>query len=254
MAFEKQSQHISGLLAELQQKESTLLNQEGELQQYKKELEGLKIEKISEVMMVSKEVEVEGQTGEQKDAELVEISQLQSTQEMEGAVTCITTKPMVDNDLNAQRNAMTGTMDSETPNSTYSNNEVVWSGGQRPDSVKTQNDQRSASVMAKDQCTEHKNPRDLVSELLALRLENQLLKQSAEGLKNPKLQTDSKNSDTVAEELQLKGVCGSEDERGDLQREDWRTTRAEDLEEVSQDQANHLQQQVETVFFSHQQN
>ncbi|XP_028272074.1 centromere protein F-like isoform X1 [Parambassis ranga] len=251
MAFEKQSQHISGLLAELQEKESTLLNQEGELQQCKKELEGLKTERISEVMMVSKEVEVEGQRVEQKDVKLVKTSQLQSKQEMEGAVTCISTKPLVDNDLNAQRNAMTGTMDAETPNSIY--NEILWSGGQYPDSVNTQNNQRSASVMTQDQCTQHKNPTDLVSELLALRLENQLLKQSIEGLKisdqtnNPKLQTDSKNSDTVAKELQLKGVCGSEDERGDLQREDWGTTRAEDLEEVSQDQANHLQQQVEAL-------
>ncbi|XP_030001045.1 centromere protein F [Sphaeramia orbicularis] len=48
MAFEKQSLHISGLLAELQEKESTLLRKQEELQLCKQELDALKSEKHRE--------------------------------------------------------------------------------------------------------------------------------------------------------------------------------------------------------------
>ncbi|XP_033830563.1 centromere protein F [Periophthalmus magnuspinnatus] len=42
MAFERQSQHISGLLVELQEKENTILCKEDELQQFRQELSSLK--------------------------------------------------------------------------------------------------------------------------------------------------------------------------------------------------------------------
>lgn len=48
MAFDKQSQHISGLLVELQEKERALLSQEEEVQRYKQELDTLKTHKEGE--------------------------------------------------------------------------------------------------------------------------------------------------------------------------------------------------------------
>lgn len=48
MAFEKQSQHISGLLVELQGQESAFLVQGEELQRYKQELAAFKANKEAE--------------------------------------------------------------------------------------------------------------------------------------------------------------------------------------------------------------
>ncbi len=55
MAFEKQSQHISGLLAELQEKESVLLSQGEELQRSKQELDALKAQKGGEERKVKED-------------------------------------------------------------------------------------------------------------------------------------------------------------------------------------------------------
>lgn len=48
MAFDKQSQHISGLLVELREKERALLSQEEEVQHYKQELDTLRTHKEGE--------------------------------------------------------------------------------------------------------------------------------------------------------------------------------------------------------------
>lgn len=48
MAFDKQSQHISGLLVELREKERALLSQEEEVQRYKQELDTLRTHKEGE--------------------------------------------------------------------------------------------------------------------------------------------------------------------------------------------------------------
>ncbi|XP_063731822.1 centromere protein F [Eleginops maclovinus] len=75
-AFEKQSQHISGLLAELQEKESALLSQGKELQCHKQELDVLKAD------TEEKKREVErGEPKEARDERSVEIPGPQSQQE-----------------------------------------------------------------------------------------------------------------------------------------------------------------------------
>ncbi|XP_034546257.1 centromere protein F [Notolabrus celidotus] len=66
MAFEAQSQHISGLLAELQEKESTLLRQGEELQRHKQELDTLKATKKEEKQERREELTVE-EHGKQKE-------------------------------------------------------------------------------------------------------------------------------------------------------------------------------------------
>lgn len=119
MAFEKQSQHISGLLAEVQEKESALLSQGEELQHYKQELDALKAKKEQEERKTTKEMTVEDvEDGEQKgaiqDERSGETSELPPNQENECAVS------LAVDDSNAQREIgqlKTVTSNAETPTS-----------------------------------------------------------------------------------------------------------------------------------------
>ncbi|XP_037636203.1 centromere protein F isoform X2 [Sebastes umbrosus] len=361
MAFEKQSQHISGLLAELQEKERALLSQGEELQRYKQELAAPKAEKEGEEEMTVKEVEdgeqkeetqeemtvkeveeggqkeetqeemtvkevedggqkeetqeemtikevedgeqneetqeemtvKEVEDGEQKeetqDERPVEISGLQSNQENECAVTVLTTNSLAEGDSNVQRDAgqlKVVKSDAERPTAIIdkSDNEALRSGEQHLGSqVKTQSNHNSACVKREMECSQDGGMADVVAELLALRQENQLLKQRKEGLtvsdaRTPALHTDSENQEdpikqsqntgnaalscfaelrspsllndvtTDARQSPLQDVKRREDEGGDLEKEDGKTTGTEEeLDLVSEFHINRLQQQVEEL-------
>ncbi|XP_076595605.1 uncharacterized protein LOC143326029 isoform X2 [Chaetodon auriga] len=263
MAFEKQSQHISGLLGELQEKESALFSQEEELQRCKQELDALKAQREKEEMTLQ---EVEG--GEQKEEvkgdRLVEISGLQPNHEKE-SVTFLTSDSQTDSESNSQRDLSQPAAERPTP---ISDSET---GKQHPGSVdsdKTQNKLEDGGAA------------DMVVELLALQQENQLLKQRILGLTvsdtiTPVLHTDSENQDDSVKQSQntvnaavsclaeqrsprvpndltaeahqspLKKVKRSQDEGGKFETDDGTATRTEEeLEAVCQLQIKHLEQQV----------
>lgn len=287
LAFEKQSQHISGLLAELHGKETALLSQGEELQRYKQEVDALKAEKEGEEKkrrgeMTVKEVEDGKQKEETQYERLVEMSVLQPNQEKESAVTFLTTNSLADSDSNAQRDAGQPQIvisDAERP-TPVSDNEALWSGEPHPDSVDSHRTHKSnhdsVCAMGETVCVQDGGTADVAAELLALRQENQLLKQRIEGLmasdtSAPVLHTDSENqevnqsqntghaalsclaerSPSVPNDItsQLQNVKRSENEGGDLEKEDRRTTRAEEeLEAVCPLQINRLEQQVVTVY------
>ncbi|XP_074530127.1 uncharacterized protein LOC141793375 [Halichoeres trimaculatus] len=131
-AFEKQSLHISGLLTELQEKESTLLSQGEELQQHKQELKALK-ELEKEKRQESKE-----EIADQED------------------------------------------------------------GKHEGSGEKTLSNHDSTCEIRESESSQHRPTSDMVSELLALRQENQSLKKRIDGFTSlaaitPALHTDDKN-------------------------------------------------------------
>ncbi|XP_039669331.1 centromere protein F isoform X2 [Perca fluviatilis] len=284
-AFEKQSQYISGLLVELQEKESALLSQGEELQRYKQELDALKAEKEGADKkrtdeMTVKVVEDGEQKKETQDERLVENSRLQANQENKCAVNLLTTNSLADGDSDAQRDAgqleiVTSDAERPAPNGDESDSEALWSGEQHPCAQpKTQSNNDSACVMGETECSQDGETTDVVAELLALRQENQLLKQRIEGLtvsdtRRPLLHADSENQEDPAKQSQNTGNAAlsclvehrspsvpndiTTDARQSLlqdvkMREDGRTTKAEEeLEAVSELQINRLQQQVEEL-------
>ncbi|XP_023263124.1 centromere protein F-like [Seriola lalandi dorsalis] len=275
MAFEKQSQHISGLLAELQEKESALLSQGEELQRCKQELDAFKAEKeVKEV--------------KERDEKLADTIELQPKVEKDCAVTFHTTTSLAVGDSTAQRDAdqpKTVTFDAETPTPVGSeeDSEALLLGEQRPGSVdsnKTDSNHDSACVMEDVECVQDGATEDVVVELLALQQENRLLKQKMVGFtvsdtSSLALQTVSENQEDQFKQSQNAGdavvFClteqrppseqnditaegqesllqnerrRKEDEGGDLKREDKRTRGEEELDEVSQLHVNHLEEQV----------
>ncbi|XP_032383843.1 centromere protein F isoform X1 [Etheostoma spectabile] len=280
-AFEKQSQYISGLLVELQEKESTRLIQGEELQHYKQELDALKAEKEGAEKkrrdeMTVKVVEDGEQKKETKDERLVEISRLQANQEKKSAVNLLTSNSPADGYSDAQKD--TGQLEIVTPDqrltpySDKSDSEALWSGEQHPSAQpKTQSNHDSACVMGETECSQE--TANVVAELLVLQRENQLLKQRIEGLtvsdtRTPLLHTDSEDQEDPATQSQNTGnaalACLVEqrslsvpndittDARQLLvqdvkRREDGRITKAEELEAASELQTNRLQQQVEEL-------
>lgn len=291
MAFENQSQHISGLLAELQEKESTLLSQGEELQRCKQELEALKAGREGEAIGV-KEVEKKESKEERRERgsrdDSVDSLEFQPNHEKESAVTFFTTTSLTDTDSHAQKDAsqpeiVTSDAKKPTPiSSEVDNASNALSEAQRQDSEldseKTQSNHDSACV--KTECGQDGGTTGVVTELLALQKENQLLKQRIEALmvsdtNNLALHAASENQEDPVEQDQNTGnvtlSCSkeqkttnvpsdittearqslllsmrrSEDERQVLEREDKSTTEAdEEAEAASQLQINHLEQQV----------
>ncbi|XP_010774055.1 trichohyalin-like, partial [Notothenia coriiceps] len=236
MAFENQSQHISGLLAELQEKDSALLSQGEELQQHKQELDVLKThseEKKREGMTV-KEVE----HGEQKETQVVRL--IQSHQEN-------VLKTNSAKDGVSERDA--GQLESVT-----------------------QINQDSACVMGE---TQGGRTADVNAEQLAL-LANQQLRLEGVSISDsraPAAHTDSENKhdsvkqsqDTgnaavccleeqrspsvptdISSDARQQDVSGRGDEGGDSEREDGRTSKAEEEQEAEL-QIDRLYQQVEEL-------
>lgn len=281
MAFEKQSRHISGLLVELQEKESALLSQGEELQRYKQELDAFKAQKEGEEKKRREEMTVkDGEDGEQKEEareeRSVEMLGLQPNEEKESSVTFFTTNSLADSESNAQRDAGQPeivTSDAERP-TPFSDNEALRSGEEHPGSVESDHTQSNYDI-GETECGPDGATADVAAELLALRQENQLLKQRISGLNMSKTSTpvmDTENEhqeDTVdgalpclteprspsepygitAEERRspLQNARSCEEEVGDLEREDGRTE--EELRAVRQPQIDRLQQQVVIVYY-----
>ncbi|KAM7417510.1 hypothetical protein PAMA_017244 [Pampus argenteus] len=279
IAFQKQSQHISGLLDELQEKESALLSQGEELQRCKQELDALKAEKeggeIAVKEVEDKEPKEEKQERESQD-DLVEPSEFQPNEEKKCTVTFFTTS-LTDTNSNVQK-------DTGQP-------EIVTSDAEKPTPVSSEVDnstnalsearRRSSmdSMKTETECGQNGGTTGVVAELLALQQENQLLKQRIEALlvsdtNTLALHTSSENQEGLVEQGQNTGnvtlSCSkeqktpnvpsdvttearqspllnmrSEDKGQSLEREDKSTAGADkEAEAASQLQIDHLQQQV----------
>lgn len=271
-AFEKQSRHISGLLAELQEKESALLSQGEEVQRYKLELDTIRSQKEREETKTREERPVKGVgDGEQTEEEAAETPVLQPNHE-QSSVTCVTANSLVDGETNAQGGAaqpQSETSDAERQKS-VSDNEAL-SSEEDPgsiDSDKIQNNHDIAETERdQDQASSH-----VAADLLTLRSENQLLKQRILGLESSSSVRDTADEpqEVPAERGQnARGAAGSPSEShdtsdgvqpsvlqslrsheeavGGLEGEDGRTE--EELGAVWQAQINHLQQKVGFVSY-----
>ncbi|RVE67383.1 hypothetical protein OJAV_G00102290 [Oryzias javanicus] len=148
-AFERQSQHISGLLAELQEKENAYVIQEKELQRYKEELAALRAEK-------SKKLEMTAQGGKEEE-ERNERDLREEEEEEEGVETVSSPTHHRLNSANEASQPKIQTGKAEAPTSSSS-------------SVNLDTSHTSACEL-----TESSRDRDVASELLTVRKENQLL-------------------------------------------------------------------------------
>ncbi|XP_037531172.1 centromere protein F [Nematolebias whitei] len=269
LAFEKQTQHIAGLLTELQEKESALFSQKGELMRYKQELDVLKTERKEEM---EKKL---------RDDKLRETSDLQPEQENKCFVTFNTADPL--DNLNVQTDASQPkleTCDAET-SGPEDDSEAGTAEKKQPVTVDLNNSEschESACEVAEDHCSQNEGREAVLTELIALRWENQQLKQKLEDLsvsdtRNPTLQTESENQDVSVKQSQSSAplsrleeqetkkddntkeqesvqeiVKKNENEGQDFERDERRTMKCEnDQEEVSKVQVNYLQQQVEAL-------
>ncbi|KAK9518196.1 hypothetical protein VZT92_023508 [Zoarces viviparus] len=252
-AFENQSQHISGLLCELQEKESALLIQGEELQRYKQQLGARKAdeeEKRRREEVMVKEVEDGEQKEETPDERSEEISGLQSNQE---CPVTVLTKP--------------------TPIGDESDNEGLRTGDQHPGSqdetLSDQSNHDSACLVGETESSQEGGTADMVAELLALRQENELLKQAMEGLNISDTRTSALHTDREKQEGQVKqsqntgnaslsclaerrSLSVSDDITADAQQpllqDVKRSTKAEEeLEAETELQIDRLQQQVEEL-------
>ncbi|KAG7518931.1 hypothetical protein JOB18_047567 [Solea senegalensis] len=255
MAFEKQSQHISGLLAELHEKEIALLRQGEEMQRCKLELDALQTEK---------EVE-KGQREGRLDVKLTNPAELQPNEEKGCAATVDTTCSLADVGSTARIDENQTKSDPRALVSSEEDNEAQL----LEDSTKTKSNygsifRREETEYSQDGRTAHD-----AAELLALRQENCLLKQRIESLTvsdtgGLALHTHTESREDPVEQNPGNTVVscstqqGSSSEENDIttegqesllqgekRREDKGTTRAEKtFEEVSHLQIKHLEQQV----------
>ncbi|XP_062249682.1 centromere protein F isoform X3 [Platichthys flesus] len=205
MAFEKQSQHISGLLAELQEKEGALLSQGEELQRYKQELQALKAEK--EVTKLQND----DQRKKSRDETSMETTELQPNKKQDCTVISNTTQSLAGGDSTTQRDEDQTKTDAETQ--TPEGDRAI--SEQHPvsvDSDKTESYLDSACVMEEPESSRDGGRVDVVSELLTLRQENQLLKQKIEGVnmsetRNLALQTDAENQEDPVKQSHYTGYA-----------------------------------------------
>ncbi|MEQ2184715.1 hypothetical protein GOODEAATRI_010985 [Goodea atripinnis] len=275
-AFEKQSLHILGLLAELQEKDSSLLSQGEELKQCKLELDELKDEenKVAKLTMTTDKETEERQRGEK----FPEKSELQIEQEKEAVV------PLPSSDLIVQRDTIQPNVeecDAEMPPSVGSEGKsaAVTSVQQHQISSEMQRSTdspcNSVCEVKEDQSSRHGERVNMLTDLLALRQENQLLKQRLEDFANMDIrdqtsQTDSENQDNTentasapclegqdplkvqdsatTDQLMQSNAKRSDDEGQDLEREARSSMSNErNPEEISEVQINHLQQQSQST-------
>lgn len=268
LAFEKQTQHIAGLLIELREKESTLFSQKEELMRYRQELDALKKERKEEME-------------EKQRDKLRETSNLQPEQEKKSFVTINAADPVAD--LNVQTSQpRIETCDTETSGPEYGS-EAVTSEQQQLVSVdfnKSESCHESACEVAEDICSQNEGREGMLTELKALRWENQQLKQKLEVLsvsntRNPTLLTESENQEDSVKQSQssasLSRLEEQERKRDDKTEEqesvqeimkknenegqdsERRAMKCEnDQEEVSEIQVNYLQQQVTFLLYKEQ--
>ncbi|KAF7228347.1 centromere protein F isoform X2 [Nothobranchius furzeri] len=257
LAFEKQTQHIAGLLVELQEKDSALFSLGEELMRCKLELDSLKNE--------GKEKMAE------KRSDKSEVTELLPEQDKE----CVVVFRSADRPAGV---SMQPKIETETPTCdvTEDEREVVTSEQQEPVSV----DLNTSQSYQQSVCEVPGGTADVFTELITLREENLLLKQKLEDLsvldeRNSMLlqteiekQEDSMeqrqnttpvscladqetesvlcNGGTEGQGLVQEHVKKSEDE--DLEREERTTLSSEnDSQETSDVRVSHLQQQVEAL-------
>lgn len=223
-AFERQSQHISGLLAELQEKENAYVTQEKELQLCKEELAALRAEK-------SKKLEMTTQGGKEENRD--------EREEEEGVETVsLQTHPSLNSANEAsQPKIQTGEAQALTPSSS---------------SVNLDTSHTSACEL-----TESSRDRHEASELLTVRQENPLLEPNT-GASDQRERTDEEPKEDangqnltaepnvlISEQHLLQGEAGIEDGE---EREDCAATGGGKLlKEVSEEQREALQLQVGSI-------
>ncbi|XP_008418678.1 centromere protein F [Poecilia reticulata] len=257
-AFEKQSQHILGLLAELQEKEGALLSQGDELKQCKQELNQLKLEE-SNVATLTADRETEERN---RDEELTEKSELKQEEEA--------VAPLLSSDLNIQKETI-------QPNVEECEVELPPPVGGEGESAAVTSGERSAvgpcdsvGEVEESRLSQHGERVDTLAELLVLRQEKQLLQQRVRDLtsidtRDQTSQTDSENQDNaenmacLAGEVLLKDEAAtdqqllinpksSDDEGQDLEGENTSSMSGErNAEDMTEIQINHLQEQVEAL-------
>ncbi|XP_068182020.1 centromere protein F isoform X2 [Antennarius striatus] len=269
-AFEKQSQHISGLLAELQAKESALLSQGEELQRYKHKLDASKDQKDRDEKKKVEQRTVQGrENGQQKEnapkERLREMTGLQPDQDKNCVIPFLNVNPPAASDCAEQRDVSqpeSVTSDSERSTHTHAV-EALCSGKQYPDSFDSDRTQTHRDTRDIECIQDGEKRQDVAgpAELQALQQENQLLKQrildlSVSNVSGPALQTDNENPE-VKQSENTGNVClpciveprsshtpcavRKESEGGDLERED---RSAEEEHRAASLQVNRLQQQV----------
>ncbi|XP_054890290.1 centromere protein F [Poeciliopsis prolifica] len=257
-AFEKQSQHISGLLAELQEKESALLSQGEELKQCKQELNELKQEENNVVTLTA-----DRETEERKrDEELIEKSEL--IQEEEAVA------PLPSSDLNIQKEII-------QPNVEECEAEMPPPVGGEGESAAVTSGERSAvgpcdSVGEEEEIQLSQNGErvDTLAELHVLRQEKQLLQQRVRDFTNidtrdQTSQTDSQNqnhtentaclagedllkNEAATDQQLLINLKRSDDGGQDLEGENTSSMSGErNAEDMTEIQINRLQDQVEAL-------
>ncbi|XP_014892938.1 centromere protein F isoform X2 [Poecilia latipinna] len=257
-AFEKQSQHILGLLAELQEKEGALLSQEEELKQCKQELNQLKLEE-NNVATLTANRETEGRN---RDEELTEKSELKQEEEA--------VAPLSSSDLNIQKETI-------QPNVEECEAEMPPPVGGEGESAAVTSGERSAvgpcgsvGEVEEIQLSQHGERVDTLAELHVLRQEKQLLQQRVRVLTNMDTrdqtsQTDGENQDNtentacLAGDVLLKEEAATDqqllinlkrrdDEGQDLEGENTSSMSGEgNAEDMTEIQINRLQEQVEAL-------
>ncbi|XP_016526090.1 centromere protein F isoform X2 [Poecilia formosa] len=257
-AFEKQSQHILGLLAELQEKEGALLSQEEELKQCKQELNQLKLEE-NNVATLTANRETEERNG---DEELREKSELKQEEEA--------VAPLSSSDLNIQKETI-------QPNVEECEAEMPPPVGGEGESAAVTSGERSAvgpcdsvGEVEEIQLSQHGERVDTLAELHVLRQEKQLLQQRVRDLTNMDTrdqtsQTDSENQDNTENTACLAGdgllkeeaatdqqllinLKRRDDEGQDLEGENTSSMSGEgNAEDMTEIQINRLQEQVEAL-------
>ncbi|KAF7667601.1 hypothetical protein LDENG_00053480 [Lucifuga dentata] len=222
-AFDKQSQHISGLLAELQQKEGAFLSQGETLQRCRQELDALKAEKMEKE-------EKRGEEGRTMKAKAVghdeqnEISQHQLQQEKNFAKVFHAADLLTDT-VCAQRDAAhLDTMTSDSERSAASSSQktlkeqnpdrgTLWSElplqGSDADKTQRNNEPGCVQQMSHKHRSYTEDNQDggtasLAAELLALQQENQQLKQRIEAFtvlntSDPALQANSEKQESTVQ-------------------------------------------------------
>lgn len=254
-AFEKQSRHISGLLAELQEKESALLSQGEEVQRYKLELDTMRSRKEREDTKTREEIKAQdGEDGEQTEEEAAEILVLRPNRER-SSVTFVT----ADGETEAQGGV---TSDAERQKSDGDNEAP--SCEEDPDSIDSDKIQNNHDIeeMA---CDQSQATSDVAAKLLKQRILGLESSSSVRDTEDepqedpagrsqdtrdaalpsagkPDSPRESHDTNDGAQPSLLQSVSSHEGGVGGLEREDGRTE--EEPGAVWQAQINHLQLQV----------
>lgn len=245
MAFEKQSLHISGLLAELQEKDGTLLRKQEELQLCKQELNALKSEKQREDRTKTEELYNVNMGGEE----------LRENKDEVCSVTPFTTSSATEDDSDSQKDADKPS-DVETPEVSHSS-QGNHHGFIESDNIQTTHD---SIFVKRENGSKPEETADLFAEALTLCQENQSLKKRVNTLTisvptnsvlqpNDEITSEEERAHSVPSDIHAQACITQQDtnrsgnEGSDLLS---KGKAEEGPEAVSPHQINRLQQQVGT--------